>query len=56
MNNTNLKNTNQSKQMSNVITEKLVWQTPEMSILPIKQTLDGHTQSTVEDTGGTIGS
>jgi len=52
MNNTNLKNTNQSKQMSNVITEKLVWQTPKMQVLPINQTLSGDLSNTAESYSG----
>jgi len=49
MNNTNLKNTNQPKQMSNEITEKLVWEKPQLQILPISQTLSGDAINTTED-------
>jgi len=52
MNNTNLKNTNQPKLMSNVITEKLVWQTPKMHVLPINQTLTGDAINTTENYSG----
>lgn len=52
MNNTNLKNTNQSKLVSNVITEKLVWQKPQLQTLPINQTLGGVVPNETESLSG----